>query len=547
MYHGIIDKKQESLNTNLLSEIYSYQHEQLIQSKDIFDYNSMHTNVDWGNVLGYQSNEVAPIQGKGIPGHYLTERTQGNSGIDISRLSLLESPEMQLTGMLNPYSGRELDLPENLSESIKSGFGIDMGKLSLLESPEVAHMGAKATAQGNVIRFAPGQYNPDTTEGLKILGHELNHVREQAQGNIQANIEGTNIHYDLGHEASSDRMGEAFASGELSGATPVSLGSAEGAAVQGLFGLFNRNRRSDAALPTANGTNAPAPSPTPAPNEAPDSDYWDSPEVMLSYIAERNGGNVTYDPYYVRRWLGLRRERHYSVNIDINGEQSSLSTRNGDVRMVNGQWIANSEHLMDNHGLEEHEATHQSGDHFRTPESAALAWALSYHPRSGYTPTFEQGSEWGTWLYRKQYEKECEENGTRLENRYTFGRRPDSRGFDFVHSWDPGDGEAFENAEPIAFTHTHPTNAPPEEYMLDENFSEADARWARYNGFPLQLVTPRGYIREMSPNNNYGQNHNSNTYLPFNKESDYMSNVLPGNSNMFECESRAGSRRWFWQ
>jgi len=123
----------------------------------------------------------------------------------------------------NPYSGKELHIPESLKESIKDGFGVDTSELSILESPEVAEMGAKATAQGDVIRFAPGEYKPDTKEGLELLGHELNHIRDQALGKVTANVEGTNINIDATHEANSDRAGEAFTNGTLTGASPVSI------------------------------------------------------------------------------------------------------------------------------------------------------------------------------------------------------------------------------------------------------------------------------------------------------------------------------------
>ncbi|MCL2400645.1 MAG: DUF4157 domain-containing protein [Defluviitaleaceae bacterium] len=107
----------------------------------------------------------------------------------------------------------------------------------MLESPEVAKMGAQATAQGNIIRFAPGQYNPNTIEGRRVLGHELNHVREQAQGKIKPNVEGTNIHFDPVNEAASDRAGEEFANGMLNDVAPVSIGQAcvDMEAVQGIF------------------------------------------------------------------------------------------------------------------------------------------------------------------------------------------------------------------------------------------------------------------------------------------------------------------------
>jgi len=132
----------------------------------------------------------------------------------------------------NPYSGTPLGISGNLAKSIRDSFGIDANKLSLRESLEVSKMGARATAQGNVIRFAPGQFNPGTYEGLSVLGHELSHVRDQAVGGVRANVAGTNIHYDKGHEARSDRTGEAFAKGTLSGAEAVSLRSVEGMAVQ---------------------------------------------------------------------------------------------------------------------------------------------------------------------------------------------------------------------------------------------------------------------------------------------------------------------------
>jgi len=132
-------------------------------------------------------------------------------------------------------SGKKLKLPGELSENIENSFGLDPNKISFRESSDVAKMGAKATAQGNVVSFALGEFNPDTKEGRKVLGHELNHVREQAQGKIKANVEGTNIHFDPSNEAASDRAGDAFAGGTMSGAEPVSVPTGKAsAAVQRL-------------------------------------------------------------------------------------------------------------------------------------------------------------------------------------------------------------------------------------------------------------------------------------------------------------------------
>ncbi|MDR0493646.1 MAG: LysM peptidoglycan-binding domain-containing protein [Nitrososphaerota archaeon] len=135
-----------------------------------------------------------------------------------------ELDKASITPQSNPYSGKPLHVSNALAKDVKESFGITVSELALRESPEVAKMGAKAAAQGNVIRFAPGEFNPDTRGGLCILGHELAHVREQAQGGVRANVEGTNIYYDQGHEAKSARAGEAFADGVLTNATPMSLG-----------------------------------------------------------------------------------------------------------------------------------------------------------------------------------------------------------------------------------------------------------------------------------------------------------------------------------
>jgi len=219
-------------------------------------------NIDWAEASGYykKREKSAPLQGKGLESNFLKDVSNFiPDKIDWAEASSYykkqkkSAPlqgrglEKNLFGELQadrPDYGKKLNIPENLSESIQGGFGIDMSKLSLFESPEVAKMGAKAAAQGNIIRFAPGEYKPDTTEGLKTLGHELNHIREQAQGNIQANVEGTNIHFDPVHEASCDRVGEAFASGALSDATPVSMGSVvvNSAVVQGIWPFRPRRK-----------------------------------------------------------------------------------------------------------------------------------------------------------------------------------------------------------------------------------------------------------------------------------------------------------------
>ena len=44
---------------------------------------------------------------------------------------------------------------------------------------------ALAYTQGTDIHFAPGQFEPDTSAGQQLLGHELTHVIQQAEGRVQ--------------------------------------------------------------------------------------------------------------------------------------------------------------------------------------------------------------------------------------------------------------------------------------------------------------------------------------------------------------------------
>lgn len=141
-------------------------------------------------------------------------------------------PEPDAFRSSNPYGGRELSLSPRMAHRVHESFGIAPEELKLRESSEVERMGARATAQGDVIRFAPGEYRPDTREGEEILGHELYHLTEQA-GGLAPNVPGTDVLFDGGREAAGDRAGATFASGGLQGGMSSELAGAESAPVQG--------------------------------------------------------------------------------------------------------------------------------------------------------------------------------------------------------------------------------------------------------------------------------------------------------------------------
>ena len=77
-----------------------------------------------------------------------------------------------------------------------------------------AKVGAIATTQGNRIDFAPGHYNPHTSLGQKLIGHEAWHTVQQKQGRVKPTLQmktGHLVNDDAGLEREADVMGERVA------------------------------------------------------------------------------------------------------------------------------------------------------------------------------------------------------------------------------------------------------------------------------------------------------------------------------------------------
>ncbi|MDJ0835847.1 MAG: DUF4157 domain-containing protein [Acidobacteriota bacterium] len=106
-------------------------------------------------------------------------------------------------------SRRGLPLPESLRVKMEAFFNHDFSNVRLHIGPEARAIGALAFTHGNHIYLAPGQYNPDSEDGIKLLGHELAHVVQQSQGRV-ANPYGRGVAVvnDDSLEAEADRLGE---------------------------------------------------------------------------------------------------------------------------------------------------------------------------------------------------------------------------------------------------------------------------------------------------------------------------------------------------
>ena len=105
----------------------------------------------------------------------ISQGITGWSGIAVSS---------QMEGELSRLQGSGRQMPAGLRNMMENGFGRDFSQVRLHTDSDAASMSssihAKAFTLGNDIYFNQGQYSPETTEGQRLVAHELTHV---AQGN----------------------------------------------------------------------------------------------------------------------------------------------------------------------------------------------------------------------------------------------------------------------------------------------------------------------------------------------------------------------------
>ena len=95
------------------------------------------------------------------------------------------SPDLE--SRLSASRGSGHALPENTRGSMESAFGTDFSSVRVHTGSEAVQMnrelGAQAFTHGSDLYFGSGKYDPGSTEGNRLLGHELTHVVQQ--GSIQ--------------------------------------------------------------------------------------------------------------------------------------------------------------------------------------------------------------------------------------------------------------------------------------------------------------------------------------------------------------------------
>ncbi len=101
-------------------------------------------------------------------------------------------------------------IPDDVKQRMEDSFGTDFSSVRVHpDSAKAPEVGALAYTQGTDIHFAPGQFKPDTSVGQQLLGHELTHVVQQAEGRVQPTTEigGMPVNDNEGLEHEADVLG----------------------------------------------------------------------------------------------------------------------------------------------------------------------------------------------------------------------------------------------------------------------------------------------------------------------------------------------------
>jgi hypothetical protein len=131
-----------------------------------------------------------------------------------------------------PASGGGTPMPAAVQAKMEGALGADFSNVRIHQGPEAQSIGALAYAQGTNLHFAPGQYDPGSQRGQELLGHELVHVVQQAQGRVSApQGKGAAINHDPALEHEADIRGAAAARGEYVAGHEASAGTTRQAAV----------------------------------------------------------------------------------------------------------------------------------------------------------------------------------------------------------------------------------------------------------------------------------------------------------------------------
>lgn len=101
-------------------------------------------------------------------------------------------------------------IPEGVQAKMEKALNTDLSDVTVTpNSSKAVGVGAAAFTQGTDIHVAPGHYNPNSSGGKKLLGHELAHVAQQKAGRVKptGSVGGLPLNDNPGLENEADRIG----------------------------------------------------------------------------------------------------------------------------------------------------------------------------------------------------------------------------------------------------------------------------------------------------------------------------------------------------
>ncbi len=113
-------------------------------------------------------------------------------------------------------------LPAAVQQKMEAALDADFSDVRVHEGTEARKIGAIAYTQGSHIHFSPGRYDPLSSIGQSLLGHELAHVLQQRKGIVKPNLQmqGQAINNEPALEHEADVLGQKAATMSVSEQSP---------------------------------------------------------------------------------------------------------------------------------------------------------------------------------------------------------------------------------------------------------------------------------------------------------------------------------------
>ncbi|MBC8756317.1 DUF4157 domain-containing protein [Kordia sp. YSTF-M3] len=143
---------------------------------------------------------------KGV--HQIIQRKEGKSFVKPKGAQDSFTPPTQQKG-----------LPNALQSNMETSLGQDFSNVAIhTNSQKATQMNARAYTQGENVHFAPGEFNPNSSKGQNLIGHEFTHVAQQRAGVVKPTKvlqKGVAINDNQSLEREADSMGSKAVKGEI--------------------------------------------------------------------------------------------------------------------------------------------------------------------------------------------------------------------------------------------------------------------------------------------------------------------------------------------